>query len=327
MLAARSFDYCRGPMKSPTLKIVARTQGNTSALKNGEIELPGFLFDFIEIPALPKAFRRMVRTLEFDVCEMALTTYLCAREHGVKFTAIPIFLKRAFHHGAILHDSKGPIKKPKQLEGTYVGVNRGYTVTAGVWARGILAEEYNVDLEKITWVLSGDEHVAEYKGPSNVITGCSNQTLEDALLCGDLSAAINVQTNDPSIKPLIPDPQNRGLSAFDDRGHYPINHLLVIRDEVLEKNPGIAIKIFNVFAEAKSLYLDQLKNKEAQNLTSTDELDLQILKRKKDPLPYGIKPNRDVLENLMAHAQSQKILKQNVEVDELFAQETIDLNA
>ena len=314
-------------MTSPILKIVTRTQGNNSALKNGEIELPGFSFDFIEVPVLANAFRRMVRTLEFDVCEMALTTYLCAREHGVKFTAIPIFLKRAFHHGIILHNTERPIENPKQLEGTHVGVNRGYTVTAGVWARGILEEEYGVDLRKITWVLSGDEHVAEYKAPENVIPGKTNQTLEDSLLSGDLSAAINIQTGDSRIEPLISNPLDRGFAAFSDRGHYPINHLLVVRDSVLEKHPGIAIKIFNAFSEAKNLYLKHLKNKAYQDPASTENFDRQILALQKDPLPYGINPNRDVLENLMAHAESQKILRHHVEVDELFAPETIDLIA
>ena len=130
-------------MNSQPLSIVTRTQGNNAALKNGTIKLPDLALDFIEIPVLVDAFRRMVRRLEFDICEMALTTYLCAREHGVEFTAIPIFLKRAFHHGAIFHNTDNPIKEPKQLEGCRIGVNRGYTVTAGVWARSILQEEYD----------------------------------------------------------------------------------------------------------------------------------------------------------------------------------------
>ena len=88
---------------------------------------------------LVKGFRRMVRELEFDVSEMALTTYLTAREHGVAFTALPIFLVRGFHHGAIRYNTRSAIREPKDLEGRRVGVNRGYTVTTGVWARGILA--------------------------------------------------------------------------------------------------------------------------------------------------------------------------------------------
>ena len=93
---------------------------------------------------------------------MALTTYLTAREHGVAFTALPIFLVRGFHHGAILYNTRSGIRTPADLEGRRVGVNRGYTVTTGVWARGILATEYGVDPGRVTWVLSGREHVDTY---------------------------------------------------------------------------------------------------------------------------------------------------------------------
>ncbi len=143
-------------MTVPKLKTVTRTQGNNAALKDGTVTPAGFDFDFEEVPVLVQAFRRMVRELEFDVCEMALTTYLCAREHGVRFTALPVFLVRAFHHAAIVHHTKFAVSDPKELEGKRVGVNRGYTVTTGVWARAILQDEYGVDLSKITWVLSVD---------------------------------------------------------------------------------------------------------------------------------------------------------------------------
>ena len=122
-------------MPAPVLKTVTRTQGNNAALKDGTVTPMGCVMDFEEVPVLVHAFRRMVRGLEFDVCEMALTTYLCAREHGVRFTALPIFLVRAFHHGAILHNLNFPVGDPRELEGRRVGINRGYTVTTGVWAR------------------------------------------------------------------------------------------------------------------------------------------------------------------------------------------------
>ncbi|MBH97807.1 MAG: 4,5-dihydroxyphthalate decarboxylase [Rhodospirillaceae bacterium] len=312
-------------MNSQPLSIVTRTQGNNAALKNGTIKLPDLALDFIEIPVLVDAFRRMVRRLEFDICEMALTTYLCAREHGVEFTAIPIFLKRAFHHGAIFHNTDNPIKEPKQLEGCRIGVNRGYTVTAGVWARSILQEEYDVDLDKITWVLSGDEHVAEYNPPTNVVPSNSPQTLEELLITGDISAAINIQPTDPRVQSLIPDALERGLAAFSDRGHYPINHLIVIRNSVLKKHPGVATAIFNAFSEAKKLYLDKLSKKQIFCPSSTDNLNAQILELHQDPLPYGVTLNNSILENLIQHAKTQKILRHHVDINSLFVSETIDL--
>src|SRR6266545_4822671 len=147
------------------LRTVTRTQGNNAALKDGTVSPAGYAFEFEEVDPLIRAFRRMVRELEYDVCELAITTYLCAKERGKPFTALPIFLVRGFHHGAILAAAPGD---PKELEGERVGVNRGYTVTTGVWARGILASEYGVDLDRITWVPSGDEHVSEYRAPANV---------------------------------------------------------------------------------------------------------------------------------------------------------------
>ena len=219
------------------LKTVTRTQGNNEALKTGAVKPKSFAFDFVEVDPLIAAFRRMVRGLEFDVCEMAITTYICARAHGKRMTAVPVFLVRAFHHGAILVNTKAGIKSPKDLEGRRVGVNRGYTVTTGVWARGVLASEHGVDLKKITWVLSGDEHVAEYRPPDNVVPIAKDKNMAEMLGSGELAAAIGVESDHPDVKPLIPNALEAGLAALKSRGHYPINHLVVIKDDLLEATP------------------------------------------------------------------------------------------
>src|SRR6476646_1384393 len=122
------------------LKSVTRTQGNNRALKDGTVTPKTFEFAFEEVDPLIAAFRRMVRGNEFDICEMAITTYICAKAHGKPMTAVPVFLVRAFHHGAVLVNRKASIRTPKDLEGKKVGVNRGYTVTTGVWARSILQQ-------------------------------------------------------------------------------------------------------------------------------------------------------------------------------------------
>src|SRR5918999_1619546 len=165
----------------PVLRTVTRTQGANEALKTGEVVPRGFRFSFEEVPALVSAFRRMVRDLEYDVSEMALTTYLVAKEHGVAFTALPVFLVRGLHHGAIQVAAGSGIRNPKDLEGRRVGVNRGYTVTTGVWARAVLSDEYGVDLDAVTWVLSGDEHVEAYRAPDNVVTADPGSTMEEQL--------------------------------------------------------------------------------------------------------------------------------------------------
>jgi 4,5-dihydroxyphthalate decarboxylase len=312
-------------MPVPKLKTVTRTQGNNRALKDGTVKPQYFAFDFEEIPVLIDGFRRMVRRNEFDICEMAITTYICAKAHGKSITALPIFLVRAFHHGAIQYNTQAGIAAPKDLEGKKVGVNRGYTVTTGVWARSILQDEHGVDLDKITWVLSGDEHVEEYKTPQNVVAIKAGKNISDMLVSGELAASIGVQIEHPDIKPLISNPTEAGLKALRERGHYPINHTVVIRDELLVTHPELAVDVFKAFSEAKERYVNQLSAGEIANLTDVDETHLQVMEIIGNPLPYGIEPNRDVIENLLEHALTQRIISEPTNLESLFAPSTLNL--
>ncbi len=308
------------------LKTVTRTQGNNEALKSGIVKPRTFEFDFQEVDPLIDAFRRMVRGLEFDICEMALTTYITARAYGKRFTALPIFLVRAFHHGAIVHNTKTGIGEPKDLEGRKVGVNRGYTVTTGVWARSILQHEYGVDLSKITWVLSGDEHVAEYHPPSNVVPIPKGRKIADMLVSGELAAAIGVEVDHPDVKPLVPDAKAAGFEALRQRGHYPINHTVVVKDELLNAHPDLAADIFDAFAEAKRLYVERLQSGRIEKPTAIDEMHRRVMEiTGDDPLPYGIAPNRKMLEELIQSAVEQGIIVRRVTVEELFPSGTRSL--
>ena len=310
-------------MSEITLRTVTRTQGNNQALKDGTVVPRGVRFEFEEVPVLIDAFRRMVRGLELDVSEMALTTYVCARAHGVRFTALPIFLVRAFHHGAILHNANAGIRSPKDLEGQRVGVNRGYTVTTGVWARSVLQREHGVDLSKITWVLSGDEHVAEYRPPANVVPIEPGRKMADMLASCELVAAIGVESNSLNVKPLIPNAKEAGFEALRSRGHYPINHLVVLKDEVLAAHPQVAVQVFEAFAEAKRLYVERLENSAIDKPTAVDEMHRRVAQiTGADPLPYGIAPNRAMLDEAVAAMLEQRIITRPVEVDALFAPAT-----
>jgi 4,5-dihydroxyphthalate decarboxylase len=241
-------------------------------------------------------------------------------------TALPIFLVRAFHHGAILHNVKSGIRIPKDLEGKRVGVNRGYTVTTGVWARSVLQNEFGVDLTKVTWVLSGDEHVAEFRPPSNVVPMEKGKKMADMLASGELGAAINVETDSPDVKPLIPDAKEAGFAALKSRGHYPINHTVVVRDELLEAHPGVAKEVFEAFAEAKRLYVAKLRAGAIDKPTAADEVHRRVMEiTGGDPLPYGIEPNRRTLEELLASARDQGIISRAPPVEELFARDTRSL--
>ena len=297
-------------------------QGNNQALRDGSVKPATFDFAFQDVPVLVDGFRRMVRGLEFDISEMAITTYICAKAHGIRMTALPIFLVRAFHHGAILVNTQAGIHTPKDLEGKRVGVNRGYTVTTGVWARSVLQDEYGVDLSKITWVLSGDEHVAQYQPPANVMPIEAGKKMSDMLIAGELVGAIGIEVDHTDITPLIPNAQDAGLAALRSRGHYPINHLMVVKDDVLAAHPALAEDVFNTFVASKQVYLQRLNSGLIDKPTAIDDLHQRVMAITGDPLPYGIAPNQKVIEELIGHALRQGIINQPVKVDDLFAPST-----
>ncbi len=304
------------------LRAVSRTQGNNRALKAGEVTPNGYVLDFEEVPVLVQAFRRMVRTLEFDVCEMAATTYLVAKAHGVAFTAIPVFVVRGFHHGAVVAPA-GADLDPKDLAGRRVGVNRGYTVTTGVWAREILRAEHGLDLDAPTWVPSGDEHVEAYAPPANVRPE-PGLDLPSALLAGGLAAAVGVEADRPELAPLIPDAEEAGYRALAERGHYPVNHLVVVRDELLAAHPDLGADLFEAFAESKRRYVSQLDS--LPEPTKVDRMHRRVREiTGADPLPYGLEPNRAVLEELARAAVDQHILDRGPDLDSLFAPGTREL--
>jgi 4,5-dihydroxyphthalate decarboxylase len=259
---------------------------------------------------------------------MAFTTYLCAKAHGKPFTALPIFLVRGFHHGAIVHRAADGDVAPKELEGREVGVNRGYTVTTGVWARGILADEYGVDLSRVTWVLSGDEHVAEYRPPRNVVPVAPGQDVPEMVATGELAAGIGVAADRPGVVPLIPAAAEAGFAALRQRSLYPINHLVVVRDELLAAHPDLARDLFAAYAEAKNRYVARLR---AGAITDPGPADLMYQRVMEitgaDPLPYGIALNRVMIDQLVRHAVAQQILEKPVAAEDLFPESTYDLTA
>ena len=311
-------------MTKRILKIVTRTQGNNRALKNGDFVLPDFELDFEEVDPLPRAFRRMVREQAYDVSEMALTTYIAARAYGAPITAIPVFLVRDFHHKAIVTGLDSPLTDPKELEGQRVGVSRGFTVTTGVWARAILAEEHGVDLGKVRWARTDDEHVSGWRKPSNVEEMGGDGSLEEQIAQGHIAAAVGV-TESEMTRALISDPFAAGQAALKNRGLYPINHLVVIRNDLLAEVPELAAQLFLAFSASKNSYVSDLKAGRISKLTAADKIHLAALEAMDDPLPYGLAPNADTLENLMQHVLAQGIIDADIPLDGLFARNTLEL--
>ncbi|HEX3464713.1 MAG TPA: hypothetical protein VHS78_11750 [Candidatus Elarobacter sp.] len=311
-------------MPEPRYTTVTRTQGANAALKDGTVRPRTCELEFVEVAPLIDAFRRMVRGREFDVCELSITTYVTARRYGKRFTAIPVFIVRGFHHGAILCNTR-VVRTPKDLEGKQVGVNRGYTVTTGVWARGALASDYGVDLDRITWVLSGDEHVEEFRPPANVVPAPPGKTLARMLAAGEIAAAIGVEVDHPDVRPLIPNADEMGMRALRERGVYPINHLIVVKDELLEAHPDLGADLFDAFARAKRIYVERLASGRIEKPTAIDELHRRVMEVTGDPLPFGIEPNRASLEELLRYASDQHIVERGGTIEELFAPGTRDL--
>src|SRR6266545_8010680 len=174
-------------MTQPRLKIAIATYGHTKDIKNGSVAIAGVDTELVEVVPIIGAFRRMVRDLEFDVCEMAPTTYMIARALGAPFIALPIFVMRRFHHGGFVVRPDSGIKQPKDLEGKKVGV-RAYSVTTGVWTRGIFVNEYGLDSSKVTWVVDDEEHVSTLKLPANVIHAPEGKSLQGMMASGEIQA-------------------------------------------------------------------------------------------------------------------------------------------
>ena len=307
-----------------TLKLAVGNYGHTRALREGRLAPSGTSWELVEVNPISQSFFKFVPTIELDVAEMVLSMYLCARPFYHGFTAIPVFPVRQFHHGGVVYHVNSGIKTPKDLEGKRVGV-RTYTVSRGVWARGVLAHVYGVDVSKVTWVVEDDDHLPEYKLPANVEMVKGQDTVEQMVARGDLDAAIGAGQQDaPDLRPLVPDPAPAEAQWFRETGIYPMNHTVVVRDTVLQEQPELAGAIFQSFRAAKEEALGRMRGgaeltpqeRTLQNLTTVVG---------PDPLPYGVANNRNALAFAIQIAHEQGIIADQPSVEELFVPETLGL--
>jgi 4,5-dihydroxyphthalate decarboxylase len=320
--------------KPLTLTTAVRTHPHTAALKSGEVPTPGVSLSFIEVEPQVLAFRRMVRDVAYDVCELAPTTYIIAKAHGAPFTAIPIFFERRFHHAGLLVRDDAGIAGPKDLEGKKVGV-RAYSVTTGVWTRGILVNEFGLDSSKVTWVVDDEEHVTELELPANVEHVPEGKSLASMMAAGEIQAGFvanagigregppkagwkaKERDETASYRELFPNADELGAELYRRSGIYPMHSTLVIKDEILEANPWLAKVLFDAFFASKQRYVDRLRKGEAESNT-----DRRYLKQMKvvgdDPLPYGLEVNRRSIETLIKYAFQQGLIPRTPGLDELF---------
>jgi 4,5-dihydroxyphthalate decarboxylase len=313
------------------LNIAIASYPHTAALLSGEVPIEGVAANFIQVIPQIAAYRRMVRQVEFDVCEIAPTTYIIARAYGAPFIALPIFVTRRFHHSGLLVRPDAGIKHPKDLEGRKVGV-RAYSVTTGVWTRGILIDEYGLNSSKVTWVVDDEEHVTRLKLPPNVVHTLEGRSLADMMATGELSAGFDANAGigrsgsptgswkqlEANYPELFPNAEELEAAWYKKTGIYPMHGTIVVKDEILKAHPWIAQSLYSAFSKAKALWLTRLGSGEAD--TTGDKKYRQLSKIVgEDPLPFGMKQNLATIQALEDTAFKQNLTPRRMPVEELFA--------
>ena len=307
--------------EGPALDIVLGAHGQTAALRDGDVAVEGVALNFRAVKPMTDAYRRMARTAEFDICELAPTTYLAARAKGAPITALPIPMTRRFRHAGLMLPENSLIREPRDLEGKKVGV-RAYTVTAGVWTRGILQNEFGLDIGKVTWVVDDEEHVLGLDLPNNVVQAREGRSLAAMMADGELDAGfagiagVGAAPEGRAYHDLFENPKPLEADWFKRTGIYPIHGVIAVRNDVLAAHPLLPRRLFDAFVTAKKLYLDGVMSGAADAEEDTRYRNLAALVG--DPLPYGLEANRPSLEALVLYAQQQGFLPAHHTVSDLF---------
>jgi 4,5-dihydroxyphthalate decarboxylase len=289
------------------LRIVLGDYPHSLPLKKGEITSPRLALDFVDIKPTNRAFKPMVRELQFDVCEMAIVTYLQAKAYGKKLILLPAVMLGRFQHQHIHYDVEhGPVT-PADLPGKRVGV-RAYTQTTGAWLRGILQNDYGVDLSRVHWVTFEDAHVAEYEDPPGIERAPAEKNLVDMLFAGELDAVIAELPPNPRLRPVIPDPQAAAKQWYERHHVAPINHMVVVKEALARAKPWVVQEVFGLLLKAKQ----QARAAAPAGFDAT---------------PFGVEANRKALELIINYAVQQKLIPHRFEVDELFDELTRGLGA
>ncbi len=271
----------------------------TAALKHGEVRSLHVALDFADVKVPNTAFKRVVRELEFDVAELAIVTFLMAKAHGKPLVLVPTVLIGRFQHPFIVYNAERGRLSPGDLAGRRVGI-RSYSVTTVTWVRGILADDYGVDLDRVRWVTFEDAHVAEFRDPPAVERAAAGKDLTTMLLEGEIDAAIvGAAPGDPRLKPLIADPAAAAEAWRRKNGALQINHMVVVKDSLSRSNPRAVQELYRLLAASKR----------AAGLPAGSELDAN---------PFGVEANRRNLEVAIDYVHRQGLIPRRFAVDELF---------
>jgi 4,5-dihydroxyphthalate decarboxylase len=280
---------------------------NVIALKDGRIKSDLVEFDFPDFPVPNRGFKPLVREHKFDLGELAIVTFLQAKAYGAPYVLIPATVMGRGQLHTVAYNSERGTMKPADLNGKKFGV-RSYTQTTGIWARGILAEDYGVDWSKVQIITMEDPHVAQYKDPPFVQRAPESKQLPQMLIDGEVDAAlIGDKFPDPRFKTLIPDAEAANRKWAETHGGVPINHMLVVRTSISKSQPDVVREIFRLFREARQL-----------DSASKGPL---------DPYRFGIEANRRALEHIIDYSFRQQMIPRKFTVDELFDDLTRGLGA
>jgi 4,5-dihydroxyphthalate decarboxylase len=282
-----------------TLTTMLGTYPNTTPLKSGAVRSDLVDFDFADVKVANNFFKQVVRDAKFDLSELAIVTYLQAKSFGKPYVLIPaVIVSRGQHHTIAYNGERGTLK-PSDLHGKRVGV-RAWTVTTSTWVRGILAEEYGIDYNKVEWISFEDPHVAEYRDPPFVKRAAAGKEMAQMLIDGELDAAVvGDKLPEARLKHLIPDPEAAAKRWAERHRGVAINHMVVVRAELSRSRPDVVRDVFAKLHESKR----------AAGLADGDPM---------DPYRFGVEPCRPVLETIIDYSLQQKLIERRLTVDELF---------
>jgi 4,5-dihydroxyphthalate decarboxylase len=272
----------------------------TCALKAGEIKSDQVGFTFSPIKPANKFFKACVRELKFDVSELAIGTFLMAKAWGKPLVLLPATIMGRFQHGTMVYNAARGTMTPKDLLGKRVGV-RAYSQTTGIWMRGILFNDFGVDTSRCHWVTQEDGHVAEFEEPPGVERAAPEKDLLVMLREGEIDAAIYGANlpNDSTLRSLIPDPEAAAARWFARHQVVPINHMVVVTEQLARDRPDLVREVYRLLVESKR----------AAGLPKPGTIDI---------LPFGLEACRPALVTLIKYLTQQNLLPRSVTVDELF---------
>ncbi len=312
------------------LTMTCTAYDRNQALLNGTVKPDGIDLDIHVDPEGGQFRLAHAREEKFDIIEFHMGMYIADLPHKVlRYTAIPIFVKRMFRHSYIYVNKRAGIRSPTDLNHKRVGIQTWFTTTA-LWVRGILEEEYGVDLESITWVAQEEESIGDWKAPTWLkleIADGVNQY--DLLRSGAVDASITTGSwapdRHPDITFLFPNYAALEREYFKRTGFFPINHTLVIKKTVLEKHPWVAMSMFNAWQKSKDLCYKWL---EWQRVHQTSMWFRALWEEERavagsDVYPWGFRTARPELEKMLDYSRRQGIIPSKFSPEELFHPSTL----